>query len=110
MKISPQKIWKNQIVPLWPCLKGSLAKVYKPCIRPNCRMCQQGQKHPAWMFSYSQDGKRRCLYVPLAMVKTMERALKNGRRLEKLLFRIGPALLQAHRQSVKTKRKTSPKS
>lgn len=110
MKTSPKQLWENQITSLWPCLKGSLAKVYKPCIRPNCELCRSGQKHPAWLFAYSQGGKRRCLYVPLAMVKTMQQALKNGRRLEKLLFRLGPALVQEHRNTVKTQRKPIPKS
>jgi len=110
MKNSAKTLWDNQLVGLWPCLKGSLAKVYKPCIRPNCPVCRNGTKHPAWLFSYSQNGKRSCLYVPLGAVKTMARALKNGRRLEKLLFRIGPALLQEYRQSLKTKEKRPPKS
>lgn len=110
MKISPKQLWENQIVALWPCLKGSLAKVYKPCIRPHCPVCRTGEKHPAWLFSYSEHSKRRCLYVSLAMVKTMQQALKNGRKLEKLLFRLGPALLEEHRKNMKSQRKNLPKS
>ncbi len=107
MKNTVEMRWEKKIIGLWPCLKGSLAKVYKPCIRPSCALCRAGTKHPAWLLSYSQEGKRRCLYVPLEMVKTMERALKNGRRLERLLYQMGPTLLQNYRKSVKTKQKTS---
>ena len=110
MKIAPQQLWKKQIAHLWPCWKGSLAKVSKPCIRPNCRLCRAGRKHTAWLLAYSEKGRRRCLYVPLAMVKTMERGRKNGRQLEKLLSRMGPALLNQHRQSLKTKQKSPPKN
>ena len=44
---------------LWPPLKGSLALVKKPCIRKYCPACARGDKHPAWIFSFTQDGRRR---------------------------------------------------
>jgi hypothetical protein len=91
--------WKPQFQRLWPALKGSLAKVYKPCIRKNCRACARGDKHPAWILSFTQHGRRRCLYVPLALVPAIRRALQNGRRLEDLLYRMGPALVKHYRQS-----------
>jgi hypothetical protein len=94
MPITSQKQWAEEIRSLWPCLKGSLAKVYKPCIRKNCRACRRGDKHPNWLLAYTQNGKRRCVYVPLEMVGTIRRALKNGRRIEKILYRIGPLLIK----------------
>jgi hypothetical protein len=94
--------WKPHFQALWPALKGSLAKVYKPCIRKNCPACACGDKHPAWMLSFTHQGRRRCLYVPLALVPVIRRALKNGRQLEDLLYRIGPALVKEYRQ-IRTK-------
>ena len=91
--------WKPQFLALWPALKGSLAKVSKPCIRKNCQTCARGKKHPAWILSFTQGGRRRCLYIPLALVPAIRRALKNGRQLEKLLYRIGPALVREFRQT-----------
>ena len=91
--------WKPQLHILWPALKGSLAKVYKPCIRKNCAACARGDRHPAWILSFTQRGRRHCLYVPLALVPAIRRALKNGRRLEDLLYRMGPALVKEYRQS-----------
>jgi hypothetical protein len=103
MKTTPlatQK-WKHQFEALWPALKGSLAKVYKPCIRKNCRACARGDKHPAWLLSFTQRGRRRCLYVPLALAPVIRQALQNGRQLEELLYRIGPALVKEYRQNRK---------
>ncbi len=90
--------WKPQFQDLWPALKGSLVKVRKPCIRQNCRACARGDKHPAWMLSFTHRGRRHCLYVPLELLPTIQAAHKNGRRVEDLLYRVGPALLKEFRR------------
>src|SRR5208282_4612112 len=79
--------WQAQVAALWPALKGSLAKVRKPCIRKNCPACARGDKHPAWMLSFTHRGRRYCFYVPLELVPAIRRAYQNGRRLEDLLYR-----------------------
>ena len=38
------------------------------------------------------------MYVPKDLVPLLERALHNGRQIEALLYELGPALLQQHRQ------------
>ena len=81
----------------WPALKGSLAKVHKPCIRPHCPACARGDKHPNHLLTFIQRGRRRCLYVPKAMVPMLKRALLNGRRIEQLLYQVGPALVREYR-------------
>ena len=91
--------WQQQTASLWPALKGSLAKVYKPCIRKSCPACLRGDKHPAWILSVSSQGRRQTLYVPLAMVSTLKKAIQNGRRLELLLQRAGPELLKRYRNT-----------
>jgi hypothetical protein len=87
----------RQVQSRWPALKGSLARVYKPCIRKNCPACARGDKHPAWILSFLDRGTRRCMYVPQALVPTLRQALRNGRKLEELLAHMGPALIQAYR-------------
>ena len=89
---SVQTRFLEKLVPLWPALKGSLALVHKPCIRPHCRACASGVKHPNYLLTYTQNGKRRCLYVPRPMVAVLQNALKNGRHIEQLLYQMGPAL------------------
>lgn len=87
----------EKLLPLWPALKGSLAQVRKPCIRPNCRACARGDKHPNYLLAFTQKGRRRCLYVPRAMVPVLKRALENGRQIEQLLYEMGPVLLREYR-------------
>ena len=82
----------------WPALKGSLALVSKPCIRPNCRACASGRKHPNYLLAFTEKGRRRCLYVPAALVPLLQGALENGRQIEKLLYQMGPALLEEYRR------------
>lgn len=93
--------WQQQLRSLWPALKGSLAKVYKPCIRENCPACARGDKHPAWLLSFTTRSRRKTMYVPLALVATMKQALRNGRKVELLLYNNGPALIKQHRQRAK---------
>lgn len=80
-------------------MKGSLAKVHKPCIRKNCAACARGDKHPAWLLAYSDKGRRRCLYVPLALVPAIRRALNHGRQIEVQLSRMAPAMVREYRRT-----------
>ncbi len=116
---SVQQRFLKKLLPLWPALKGSLAQVHKPCIRPNCPACARGDKHPNYLLAFTLKGRRRCLYVPLAMVPVLKRAVENGRRIEQLLYEMGPTLLRQYRTqnpaqtgpAVPVKRKKrSPKS
>jgi hypothetical protein len=95
--INLQEYFRDQLLRCWPALKGSLAEVRKPCIRANCPACARGDKHPNYLLTFTEKGRRRCLYVPQSMVPTLKRALKNGRRIEQLLYRMGPALLREYR-------------
>ncbi len=93
-----RKAFQAKVAALWPALKGSLSRVRKPCIRPHCAACASGQKHPAYMLSFTERGHRRCMYVPDALAPFIRRGLRNGRTLERLLGEMGPALLQEHRR------------
>ena len=88
----------RQLAQLWPPIKGSLAEVRKPCIRPNCPACARGDKHPAFILSFTDQGRRRCMYVPAELVPQLQQALSNGRALEELLYQLGPELLRHYRQ------------
>lgn len=94
---SAPKRFRAKWLALWPAIKGSLAEVRKPCIRPNCPVCARGDKHPNYLLAFTDRGRRRCLYVPKAMVPTLKRALENGRQIENLLYQMGPALLKEFR-------------
>lgn len=97
-RTSEQQAFLEELGGLWPLAKGSLAQVRKPCIRPNCPACRSGRKHPCWLFSFSQSGKRVCRYVPAELVSVLQQALENGRRLERRLVELGAELLERYRQ------------
>ena len=98
-RTAAQQAFLAEVEGLWPLAKGSLAEVRKPCIRPTCPACRRGDKHPAFLFTYMEAGRKRCLYVPRALVPALRAALENGRRLEALLVGLGPALIRAYRQA-----------
>ena len=89
----------KKVTSLWPALKGSLALVHKPCIRPSCALCASGKKHPAHMLSYTLQGRRRCLYVPVDLVPVIRKSLENGRKIESILCQSGPALVSEYRKA-----------
>jgi hypothetical protein len=88
----------HQLAKLWPAIKGSRAEVRKPCIRPNCAACARDDKHPACILSFTDQGRRRCMYVPAEWVPSLQQALHNGKALEALLYPMGPELLRQYRQ------------
>ena len=88
-----------QLGALWPAAKGSVAEIHKPCIRPGCAACREGRKHRAFILSYKDGRRRRCLYVPAEHVETLRRAIANGRRIEQLLSQLGARLVTQQRRS-----------
>lgn len=89
----------KELAQRWPVAKGSLAEVRKPCTRPNCRACQSGEKHRAFLFGSREDGKQRCLYVPRDLVPALRRAIEGGRWLEEELSHMGRQLIEAYRRN-----------
>ena len=62
-----------------------------------CPACARGDKHPNYLLAFTEKGRRRCLYVPRSMIPVLKRALENGRRIERLLYQMGPVLLRDYR-------------
>jgi hypothetical protein len=87
-----------EIRKLWPAAKGSVAEIRKPCVRPGCRACAEGRKHRAFILSYKEGTRRRCLYVAAEGVAALRRAIANGRRIEQLLSQAGARLVLRQRR------------
>ena len=83
---------------LGPVAKGTLSEVRKPCTRANCAACQAGAKHKAFLFSYADGAKRRCMYVAPGLVPTLREALRNGRAVEAFLHQSGPESIRQWRR------------
>jgi len=88
----------EELAALWPALKGSLAEVREPCIRPHCPACARGNKHPAVLWTFREQGRRRCLCVPADLVPLLRQGLDSGRGLEARLAALGSAWLKPWRQ------------
>ena len=66
---------------LWPLLQGSVVVLRQPCIRPGCRRCAAGAKHPATYLSLSRAGKTQLVYLPAALIREVTAGVQNARRL-----------------------------
>ncbi len=98
------KAFLGEVQKLWPLAKGSLAEVRKPCIRAGCPACASGKKHPAFIFSFKHNGRRRCMHVPLELVAQMHQAIRNGRFIEEQMSNSGYELIQRFRKDrIRTK-------
>ena len=49
------------------------------------------------------------MYVPEPLVPLIQRALKNGRQIQELLYRLGPALICEHRQTRQELKTSKPR-
>ena len=80
-----------------PVAKGSLSQVRMKCAKSGCRACKSGRGHPAWIFAYRIDGRRKCLYVRKGDVPKVKAAIERGRRVEALLLEEGVRLIETLR-------------
>lgn len=67
---------------LWPLLQGSVVVLRQRCIRPGCRRCAAGDKHPATYLSLSRAGKTQLVYLPAALIREVTAGVQNARRLK----------------------------
>lgn len=83
---------------LWPMAKGSLAEVRKPCVRPSCSICKEGKRHPSFIFSFMEGGRRKCMHVPRELVPRLRHAILNGRLMERRMVQTACEMIRAHRR------------
>jgi len=98
MSRESQQAFLAGVKALWPVAKGSLAEVRKPCARPRCARCARGEKHPAFIFTFLEQGRRRCMHVPRELAPVVRRAIENGRRLEEAIGRAGVEVILEYRR------------
>lgn len=79
---------------LYPVAHGTLSLVNKRCNSPYCKACKSGKGHPSWIFTFRRDGRKRCMHVQPCHVKTVRRAIENGRMLEEAILKEGISLLE----------------
>lgn len=84
------KLWfQTAVRDLWPVAIGSISLRKSPCIRARCKFCESGQGHSSYAL-YGRSGKRRfSIYVPAELAEDVEKAIQNGRDLQKLMTEAG---------------------
>ena len=81
---------ETRIRKLLPASHGTVAEVRKPCTRKGCPRCASGQRHPSFIYVYTDgNGRRRCLHVPRELVPELRRRLENGKAITRALFEAG---------------------
>lgn len=89
---SPEQVrlwFQTAVRDLWPVAIGSISLRKSPCIREHCQLCESGQGHSSYAL-YGRSGKRRfSIYVPNELAKDVEKAIRNGRDLQKLITEAG---------------------
>lgn len=94
--MNDQKHQSGQILGLLPAARGTVAEVRKPCTRKGCAKCASGQRHPSFIYAYSDpEGRRRCLHVPRDLVPELRRRLDNGRAIDRVLFDAGAQFVRS---------------
>ena len=96
-KDGEERILMDALSSYGPVAKGSLSQVRMKCAKSGCRACKSGRGHPAWIFAYRVDGRRKCLYVRKVDVPKVKAAIERGRRMEALLLEEGVRLIESLR-------------
>jgi hypothetical protein len=74
---------------LWPVAMGSISLRKSPCIRKHCRLCDAGQGHSSYALYGRSRSRRFSVYVPDELAQDVEKAIQNGRELQKLMTEAG---------------------
>jgi hypothetical protein len=81
--------FQEAIRDLWPIAVGSLSLRKSPCIRKHCQLCESGQGHPSYALYGRKRDRRFSIYVPDELAADLEKAIRNGRNLQKLMTEAG---------------------
>ena len=84
------KLWFQAAVrDLWPVAIGSVSLRKSPCIRKRCQLCESGQGHCSYALYGRSEKGRFSIYVPDELAEDVEKAIQNGRALQKLMTEAG---------------------
>jgi len=97
--------FKEQIEGLWPAVLGSLSLRRTRCIRANCHACETGEQHASYVLYCPKGNRRSSLYIPDELAEPLQKALVNGRAIEKLLYEMGRLYAQTLKQERRSKGK-----
>jgi len=70
-------------------LRGSVVLMKRRCVRPACRRCRSGERHPTRVLTVSRKGKTQTVYLGEKRVEAARRMVESYRRLTAWLEEIG---------------------
>ena len=70
-------------------LRGSVVLMKRRCVRPGCRKCGSGERHPTWVLTVSRKGKTHTVYLGEKRVQAARRMVASYRRLREWVEEIG---------------------
>ena len=70
-------------------LRGSVVRMRRCCVRPACRKCASGERHPTWVLTVSRKGKTHTVYLGEKRVEAARRMVGSYRRLMEWVEEIG---------------------
>ena len=86
-----------------PFIEGSLKAIKVKCGNPNCR-CANGDKHTSHILTRKVEGKTKSVYVPVGMVKEVEKWVEEYRKIKTKIREITEINEQIIKQHVKVNR------
>ena len=102
-------LWR-EVVQAGDFVRGSVVLLRRPCTYKGCRLCREGQRHPATYLSLKEKGRTRLVYLPKGLISQAKAWVAEWRRLEGLLAEMSRANAQilrllAHRQGRRVKKR-----
>jgi len=85
-----------------PFVQASLNITKKRCGNPGCRCAQEGPLHEVALLTWKQENRTRTLYVPIELRQEVERWVKEGKLLKRLVAEVS----QAQREFLTSKKKS----
>jgi hypothetical protein len=85
-----------------PFVQASLSLTKKRCGNPRCRCAQEGPLHEAALLTWKEENRTHTLYVPIELRQEVERWVREG----KLLKRLVAEVTQAQREFLICKKKS----
>lgn len=85
-------------------LRGNLALMRRACGKPSCR-CARGEKHESWYLCYSEEGRKKMVSVPRAMLGQVRDWIARHRQAKECLEALSAAGLRRLREEKKEGRR-----
>lgn len=99
------KWFKNEAQKLWPIAKGSFGLRKNTCVRSDCKVCKEGKGHPVYTLHIGVKDRKTSIYIPEDLAGTVEKAVSNGRKLERLAVLAGERYVEALKRERECKKR-----